>query len=105
MFKCVENVYIFIFNVSLEYEKIEINLSFFYFSVEQWDKLVESECCFVDVKFKKIVDFKKQVCGSDGKKNFVIINQKGIDFLFFDVFVKNGIFVLCRVKWRNMERL
>lgn len=93
MFKCLENCYILIMNVGFEYEKMEINFGFFYFSVDQREKFVESECCFIDVKFKKIVELKKEVCGIDGKKNFVIINQKGIDFLLLDVLVKNGIFV------------
>ncbi|KAK0661691.1 chaperonin Cpn60/TCP-1 family [Cercophora samala] len=103
--KRVENAYILTLNVSLEYEKTEINSSFFYSSAEQRDKLVESERRFVDAKLKKIVDLKKQVCGSDGKKNFVIINQKGIDPLSLDVLAKNGIFALRRAKRRNMERL
>jgi T-complex protein 1 subunit zeta len=92
-------------NVSLEYEKSEINSSFFYSSAEQRDKLVESERRFVDAKLKKIVDLKKEVCGTDGKKNFVIINQKGIDPLSLDVLAKNGILALRRAKRRNMERL
>ncbi|KAK4196011.1 TCP-1/cpn60 chaperonin family-domain-containing protein [Triangularia verruculosa] len=103
--KRVENAYILTLNVSLEYEKTEINSSFFYSSAEQRDKLVESERRFVDAKLKKIVDLKKQVCGNDGKKNFVIINQKGIDPLSLDVLAKNGILALRRAKRRNMERL
>ncbi|KAK3177667.1 T-complex protein 1 subunit zeta [Lecanicillium sp. MT-2017a] len=103
--KRLENCYILTMNVSLEYEKSEVNSSFFYSSAEQRDKLVESERRFVDAKLKKIVDLKKEVCGSDGKKNFVIINQKGIDPLSLDVLAKNGILALRRAKRRNMERL
>ncbi|KAK4184289.1 TCP-1/cpn60 chaperonin family-domain-containing protein [Podospora australis] len=103
--KRVENAYILTLNVSLEYEKTEINSSFFYSSAEQRDKLVDSERRFVDAKLKKIVELKKQVCGNDEKKNFVIINQKGIDPLSLDVLAKNGILALRRAKRRNMERL
>ncbi len=103
--KRVENAYILTLNVSLEYEKSEINSSFFYSSAEQRDKLVESERRFVDAKLKKIVELKKEVCGNDDKKNFVIINQKGIDPLSLDVLAKNGILALRRAKRRNMERL
>lgn len=101
----VENAYILTLNVSLEYEKTEINSSFFYSSAEQRDKLVESERRFVDAKLKKIVELKKQMCGNDPKKGFVLINQKGIDPLSLDVLAKNGIMALRRAKRRNMERL
>ncbi|KAL1959788.1 hypothetical protein VTO42DRAFT_933 [Malbranchea cinnamomea] len=103
--KRVENAYILTLNVSLEYEKSEINSGFFYSSAEQRDKLVESERKFVDAKLRKIVELKKQVCGNDPKKGFVVINQKGIDPLSLDVLVKNGILALRRAKRRNMERL
>lgn len=103
--KRVENAFILTMNVSLEYEKTEINSSFFYSSAEQRDKLVDSERRFVDAKLKKILELKKQVCGSDPKKSFVIINQKGIDPLSLDVLAKNGILALRRAKRRNMERL
>lgn len=103
--KRVENAYILTLNVSLEYEKSEINSGFFYSSAEQREKLVESERRFVDAKLKKIVELKKEVCGNDSSKNFVIINQKGIDPLSLDVLAKNGIMALRRAKRRNMERL
>ncbi|KAL4747295.1 hypothetical protein BDW72DRAFT_183040 [Aspergillus terricola var. indicus] len=103
--KRVENAFILTLNVSLEYEKSEINSGFYYSSAEQRDKLVESERKFVDAKLQKIVELKKQVCGDDPKKSFVVINQKGIDPLSLDVLVKNGILALRRAKRRNMERL
>ncbi|KAG5439734.1 hypothetical protein PCANB_000016 [Pneumocystis canis] len=105
MIKKVENAYVLILNVSLEYEKTEINSGFFYNSAEQREKLAESERKFVDDKLRKIIELKKQVCGNDPKKGFVVINQKGIDPLSLDIFVKNGIFALRRAKRRNMERL
>jgi T-complex protein 1 subunit zeta len=86
-----------------------VNSGFFYSSAEQREKLVESERRFIDVKLKKIVELKNQVCDQavDSKekpKGFVIINQKGIDPLSLDVLAKNGIFALRRAKRRNMER-
>lgn len=103
--KRVENAFILALNVSLEYEKSEINSGFFYSSADQREKLVESERRFVDEKLRKIVELKKEVCGQDPKRGFVVINQKGIDPLSLDVLVKNGIFALRRAKRRNMERL
>ncbi|KAH9825862.1 T-complex protein 1 subunit zeta [Teratosphaeria destructans] len=103
--KELKNAYILTLNVSLEYEKSEINSGFYYSSAEQREKLVESERRFVDDKLRKIVELKKEVCGTDGKASFVVVNQKGIDPLSLDVLVKNGIFALRRAKRRNMERL
>ncbi|KZT67154.1 chaperonin-containing T-complex zeta subunit Cct6 [Daedalea quercina L-15889] len=108
--KRVENAYILTLNVSLEYEKTEVNSGFFYSSAEQREKLVESERRFTDAKCKKIVELKNLVCdqavdSSEKKKNFVIINQKGIDPLSLDILAKNGILALRRAKRRNMERL
>lgn len=71
--------------------------------------MVESERRFVDAKVKKIVDLKNLVCdqavGAEEKqKNFVVLNQKGIDPLSLDILAKNGILALRRAKRRNMER-
>lgn len=103
--KRAEDAFILTMNVSLEYEKSEINSGFFYSSADQREKLVESERRFVDAKLKKIVELKKAVCGDDPKKGFVLINQKGIDPLSLDVLAKNNIIALRRAKRRNMERL
>ncbi|CAG8514610.1 7963_t:CDS:2 [Paraglomus occultum] len=102
--KRVKDAYILTLNVSLEYEKSEINSGFFYSSAEQREKLVESERKFTDEKVRKIVEFKKEVVGDSGK-GFVVINQKGIDPLSLDILCKNGILALRRAKRRNMERL
>lgn len=76
--KHVKNAYIMTGNVSLEYEKTEVNSGFFYKSAEERQKLVAAERAFTDDKVRKIVEFKKKVCdGTD--KSFVLINQKGID--------------------------
>ena len=87
----------------------EVNSGFFYSSAEQREKLVESERKFVDAKVKKIVELKNLVCdqavdAKGKKKNFVLINQKGIDPLSLDILAKNGILALRRAKRRNMER-
>ncbi|EIW82723.1 chaperonin-containing T-complex zeta subunit Cct6 [Coniophora puteana RWD-64-598 SS2] len=108
--KRVENAFILTLNVSLEYEKTEVNSGFFYSSAEQREKLVESERRHVDAKVKKIVELKNLVCdqavdGKEKQKQFVVINQKGIDPLSLDILAKNGILALRRAKRRNMERL
>jgi T-complex protein 1 subunit zeta len=86
-----------------------VNSGFFYSSAEQREKLVESERRAVDVKVKKIIELKNLVCdqavdSKEKKKNFVVINQKGIDPLSLDILAKNGILALRRAKRRNMER-
>lgn len=102
--KRLTNCHILILNVSLEYEKTEVNSGFFYSSAEQRDKLVESERHFIDARVKKIIELKKAVCdGNDS--SFVIISQKGIDPLALDMLAKQGIMALRRAKRRNMERL
>lgn len=102
--KRVENAYILTCNVSLEYEKTEVNSGFFYKSAEDREKLVAAEREFIDQRVRKIVALKKKLCdGTD--KTFVVINQKGIDPLSLDAFAKEGIIGLRRAKRRNMERL
>ncbi|KAI8074852.1 T-complex protein 1 zeta subunit [Gongronella butleri] len=104
--KALKNCFILTLNVSLEYEKSEINSGFFYSTPEQREKLVESERKHVDDKLRKIVDFKNTVCtGEFAEYGFVVINQKGIDPLSLDVLAKHNILALRRAKRRNMERL
>uniref|UniRef100_A0ACD5XLR7 Uncharacterized protein n=1 Tax=Avena sativa TaxID=4498 RepID=A0ACD5XLR7_AVESA len=99
-----ENCYILTANVSLEYEKSEINAGFFYSNAEQREKMVSAERRQVDERVKKIIELKSKVCsGSD--KNFVLINQKGIDPPSLDLLARAGIIALRRAKRRNMERL
>jgi T-complex protein 1 subunit zeta len=102
--KRVEDAYVLTLNVSLEYEKTEVNSGFFYSSAEQREKLVESERKFTDYKVAKIIELKRKVCDGN-KKGFIILNQKGIDPLSLDMLAKEGILALRRVKRRNMERL
>lgn len=101
--KYLENCYILTCNASLEYEKTEVHSGFFYSNAEQREKLVAAERMFTDEQCRRIVEFKREVC-KDGK-NFVVINQKGIDPLSLDMLAKEGIFALRRAKKRNMERL
>lgn len=102
--KRVENAYILTCNVSLEYEKTQVNSGFFYKSAEEREKLVAAERDFIDQRVQKIIALKKKVCdGTD--KTFVVINQKGIDPMSLDAFAKEGIMGLRRAKRRNMERL
>jgi T-complex protein 1 subunit zeta len=100
----LKNCYILTCNVSLEYEKTEVNSAFFYSTAEQREKLAASERKFTDERCQKIIDLKRKVCeGND--KTFVVINQKGIDPLCLDSLAKEGIIALRRAKRRNMERL
>eukprot|EP00340_Litonotus_pictus_P012445 CAMPEP_0170536184 /NCGR_PEP_ID=MMETSP0209-20121228/102010_1 /TAXON_ID=665100 ORGANISM="Litonotus pictus, Strain P1" /NCGR_SAMPLE_ID=MMETSP0209 /ASSEMBLY_ACC=CAM_ASM_000301 /LENGTH=556 /DNA_ID=CAMNT_0010837525 /DNA_START=60 /DNA_END=1730 /DNA_ORIENTATION=+ len=102
--KELKNCFILTCNVSLEYEKTEVNSGFFYNNAEQREKLVASERAFTDHTVRKIIELKRKVCeGND--KNFVVINQKGIDPLSLDMLAKENIIGLRRAKRRNMERL
>jgi len=102
--KRVENAYILTANISLEYEKAEVNAGFFYSSAEQREKLVAAERQYTDERCKAIIALKKKLCdGTD--KGFVLINQKGIDPICLDMLAREGILSLRRAKRRNMERL
>lgn len=102
--KRLENAYILTCNVSLEYEKSEVNSGFFYKTAEEREKFVRAEREFIEQRVKKIVELKRKLCdGTD--KTFVVINQKGIDPFSLDTLAKEGIMALRRAKRRNMERL
>eukprot|EP01138_Halocafeteria_seosinensis_P001096 gb/GECG01001121.1/.p1 GENE.gb/GECG01001121.1/~~gb/GECG01001121.1/.p1 ORF type:complete len:538 (+),score=75.86 gb/GECG01001121.1/:1-1614(+) len=101
----VENAYILTCNVSLEWEKTEVNSQFMYRTAEERDRLVDAERKFTDDKVRQIIDLKRKVCTPDNKKNFVVINQKGIDPPALDMLAKEGIIGIRRAKRRNMERL
>jgi T-complex protein 1 subunit zeta len=99
-----ENCYILTSNVSLEYEKTEVNSGFYYKSAEEREKLVKAERAFTDARVQKIIDFKKSVCKDSGD-GFILINQKGVDPVSLDALAREGIVALRRAKRRNMERL
>uniref|UniRef100_A0A8C9PHM6 T-complex protein 1 subunit zeta n=1 Tax=Spermophilus dauricus TaxID=99837 RepID=A0A8C9PHM6_SPEDA len=104
MKKQVRDAFILTCNVSLEYEKTEVNSGFFYKTAEEKEKLVKAERKFIEDRVQKIIDLKEKVC-SETNKGFVVINQKGIDPFSLDVLAKHGIVALRRAKRRNMERL
>merc|ERR1711915_626738 len=103
--KRLENCYILTCNVSLEYEKTEVNSGFFYKSAEDREKLVTAERKFIEDRVQKIIELKKKVCTKENGKTFVVINQKGVDPFSLDAFAKEGMMALRRAKRRNMERL
>lgn len=100
----VNNAYILTCNVSLEYEKSEVNSGFFYKTAEEREKFVQAERDFIDQRVKKIIELKRKVCDNTDK-GFVVLNQKGIDPMSLDALAKEGILALRRAKRRNMERL
>ena len=102
--KRLEDCFILTCNISLEYEKSEVNSGFFYSNAEQREKLVAAEREYTDLRVRAIIDLKKKVCGDSGK-GFVVINMKGIDPISLDLMAKEGIMALRRAKKRNMERL
>lgn len=102
--KRLENVYILTCNVSMEYEKSEVNSGFFYKTAEEREKFVMAERDFITQRVQKVIELKKKVC--DGtNKTFAVINQKGIDPQSLDMLAKEGIMALRRAKRRNMERM
>ncbi|KAG8451792.1 hypothetical protein GDO86_003838 [Hymenochirus boettgeri] len=104
MKKRIEDAFILTCNVSLEYEKTEVNSGFFYKSADEREKLVKAERKFIEERVNKIIALKRKVCG-DTNKGFIVINQKGIDPFSLDALAKEGIAALRRAKRRNMERL
>ena len=98
------NCYILCLNVSLEYEKTEVHSGFFWSNADQREKLIASERQFTDDKVQKIIDLKRKMCdGTD--KNFVIVNQKGIDPPSLELLARDGIVGIRRAKKRNGERI
>ncbi|GAB1296564.1 T-complex protein 1 subunit zeta-2 [Apodemus speciosus] len=103
MRKQVQDAYILICNVSLEYEKTEVSSGFFYKTVEEKEKLVKAERKFIEDRVQKIIDLKQKVC-AESNKGFVVINQKGIDPVSLEMLAKHNIVALRRAKRRNLER-
>ncbi|KCV71326.1 T-complex protein 1 subunit zeta [Fonticula alba] len=103
--KRLQNCYILTCNVSLEYEKTEINSGFFYSSAEERDRMVAAERRHTDDRVQKVIELKRKVCPPGSGKSFVLINQKGIDPLSLDMLAREGIFAVRRAKRRNMERM
>uniref|UniRef100_F1MGX0 Chaperonin containing TCP1 subunit 6A n=1 Tax=Bos taurus TaxID=9913 RepID=F1MGX0_BOVIN len=104
MKKRVEDAYILTCNVSLEYEKTEVNSGFFYKSAEEREKLVKAERKFIEDRVKKIIELKKKVCG-DSDKGFVVINQKGEEKFTFIEKCNNPRSVTLLIKGPNKHTL
>jgi len=100
----LETCYILCLNASLEYEKTEVHSGFFWSNAEQREKLIASERAFTDEKVQKIIELKRKVC-KDNNKNFIIINQKGIDPPSLELLARDGIIGIRRAKKRNGERI
>ncbi|KAF8821781.1 putative TCP-1 chaperonin [Cardiosporidium cionae] len=103
--KSLRNCYILTCNVSLEYEKSEVNSGFFYSNADMRERLVEAEREFTDNKVRKILELKRLLCTPENKRTMIVLNLKGIDPPALDMLAKEGIMALRRIKRRNMERL
>jgi len=102
--KRLEKCYILNCNVSLEYEKTEVHSQFIYSNPEQREKLIASERTHTDELCRQVVELKRKVCdGTD--KNFVVINQKGIDPLSLDILAKENIIALRRAKKKKYGKI
>ena len=66
--------------------------------------MIASERAFTDDKVLKIIDLKRRLCEGTNK-NFVVINQKGIDPPSLELLSREGIIGIRRAKRRNMERI
>ena len=100
----LNDTFILLCNISLEYEKTEFDSEFTFSSIDKQEKLSFREREYVDKKVKKIIQLKRSIC-KNTKKNFLIINQKGIDMVSLDIFSKEGILAIRRAKRKNMERI
>lgn len=58
-----QNAYILTANISLEYEKAEVNAGFFYSSAEQREALVAAERAYTDERCRRVIELKKKVRG------------------------------------------
>jgi len=87
MKRYVEDAYVLTCNISLEYERSEVNSTFMYADAEQREKMVAAERAYTDETVRKVIALKKEVCdGND--KGFVVITQKGIDPISLDLLCK-----------------
>ncbi len=59
--KRVENAFILTCNVSLEYEKTEVNTTLIYTNAEEKERMVEAERKLTDDRVRKIIALKRQV--------------------------------------------
>lgn len=99
----LENVCVLTTNMSLEYEKPEVNAEFCYSSAHQREALAISEREFIAGKAQKIADFAFNL-KAEGK-SLVMISEKGIDQYALEILSNAGVLALRRAKRRNLERL
>lgn len=102
--RSLENVCILVTNISLEYEKPEINAEFCYSSAKQRDELADKEREFILQRARAIAEFGRRLKEEQGKF-LMIVSEKGIDPYSLEVFAEAGILALRRAKRRNLERL
>jgi T-complex protein 1 subunit zeta len=57
----LQDAFILTANISLEYEKAEVNAGFFYSSAEQRESLVAAERAYTDERCRHVIELKKQV--------------------------------------------
>ena len=67
--KRLENVHILNCNISLEYEKSEVNSGFFYSNAEQRERLVAAERAVTDDKVQQVIALKRKVSPVLGQIN------------------------------------
>lgn len=99
----LENCVVLVTNMSLEYEKPEVNAEFVYTTVEQRESMANCENKFIKDKAEKIVKLAEDL-RKEGK-NLVVMNEKGIDLDALEILAKGKVLALRRCKRRNLERL
>lgn len=101
----LKNCFILTTNISMEYEKTDVDSTFMFKNAEERAKCVAAERTYTDEKVEAVLELKRKVCPPGSGKTFVVVNQKGIDPMSLDMLCKEGIYALRRAKRRNMERL
>lgn len=100
--KRITNAGVLLLNVSLEFEKTEINSSIVFKTAQQKEKLAESERELVSSRTRAIIEFFK-TCKQFS--SFIVVNLKGIEPLALEMFANAGILALRRAKRRNVDRI
>ena len=77
------NCHVMTCNVSLEYEKTEVQAGFMYSNADEREKLVESERKWLDERCRLVVDFKRKVCKEGEVREWLIGWLVGWRLLFF----------------------
>lgn len=102
--KQLTEVCVIVSNMSLEYEKPEINAEFCYSDVYKREELATTENKFIVDKAMAVAKFAKQIKAESGK-DVLFITEKGIDLDSLDVLAAEGVLGLRRAKRRNLERI